>query len=186
MMRAKADPKATSNTILILACVVLAGSVVGLLWPKPSLGAIKTKEKKDAKKLRDSRDAAIESAKAARATLLARTWTGDPSVIQGEVYNLTTSLAKKRNVSWLRLQPLKGTPSGDLEQISFLLVVEGPFPAVAALERDLESPANRLAISAFQVSSSDSETNKVSASVNLVAHRVAPDVEEEKPNAKRR
>ena len=51
-------------------------------------------------------------------------------------------------------------------------MVEGPFPAVVALEKDLEVPANRLAVNAIQLASSDSETDKVSANIAIVAQRV--------------
>lgn len=185
MMRAKADLKAPSNTIMILACVLLAGSVVGLIVPKPNAKDVQAKERTETKKLKTSAEVAKRDALLAKASVVSRTWVGEQSTIQAQLVNLTTSLAKKRGVEWLRLQPQKSVVGGALEQVPFLLVVEGPFPAVASLERDLEAPQNRLAISAFQVASSDSESNKVSASIGLVAHRVPADVVEEKGNAKR-
>lgn len=185
MMRAKADPKATSNSLLVLACVLLAGAAAGIAWPKPDTKAIQAKEKRDTAKLEVEVRKSRADAAVATATVAARTWTGEDAAVQAQVVTLTTTLASKRGLNVVRLQPQRITPGGALEQLPFLVVVEGPFPAVAAFERDLELPANRLAVSVFQISSSDSESNQVSASIGLVAHRQPVAVEEEKPNAKR-
>ena len=179
MMRAKADPKAASNLVLILACVLLAGSALaGVLMPKPLDAA----EKKKAEAKRREQIEAVARAKtleeAARAVVLTRTWTGADAAITSAVLDLTTTLARKRGVSFVRLQPQRNVVGGALDQLPYLVVVEGSFPAIAALEKDLEVPENRLAVNAFQISSSDSETNKVSASISIVAQRVAADVEE--------
>ena len=179
MMRAKADPKAASNTVLLLACVLLAGSAIaGLLMPKP----LSADERKKAETQRLDQTTAIGRAKtleaAARTAVLARTWTGADAAITSAVLDLTTTLARKRGVSFIRLQPQRNVVGGSLDQLPYLVVVEGSFPAIAAMEKDLEVPQNRLAVNSFQIASSDSETNKVSASISVVAHRLAADVEE--------
>ena len=188
MMRASADPKATSNTILVLACVLLAGSVAGLVLKKPDAKAAVAKEKRDAVSELLKAETAKSETDAAQRTVDAQMWAGDPAAITGDIVNLTATLAKRRGVQWVRLQPpSKATSGGPLEEYTYLLVVQGAFPKVAALERDLEVPANRLAVNSFQVASSGSDTNDVSASIGIVAHRVPPqtDVEDkDKKNAK--
>lgn len=171
-MRAKADSKAASNSLYILACLILAGTVVGLLLPKPRPKNTDAEVRKQkVLVLRAKSDALV-----AQASVQSRTWKGTDVDIANGVYNLTTTLARKRGVSFVRLQPGRAALGGALEQLPYLLVVEGPFPAVAALEKDLEVPANRLAVSAFQLASSDASTNKVSASIGVVAERVGTDV----------
>ena len=179
MMRAKADPKAASNLVLILACVLLAGSAIaGVLMPKPLDAA----EKRKAEAKRQEQVDAITRAKslesAARAVVMTRTWTGADAAITSAVLDLTTTLARKRGVSFVRLQPQRNNVGDALDQLPYLLVVEGSFPAIAAMEKDLEVPDNRLAVNSFQISSSDSETNKVTASISIIAQRVAVGVEE--------
>lgn len=172
MMRAKADTKATTTTLYLLACLFLAGSVAGILWPKP-----KPKDtRRDLQKQKITILQANADARTAQAAVLQRTWIGSDVEIANGVYNLATGLARKRGVSFVRLQPGRAALGGPLEQLPYLLVVEGPFPAVAALEKDLEVPANRLAVSAFQLAASDTSTNKVSASIGVVAERVGTDV----------
>jgi len=177
MMRAKADPKAYTTSLYALAAVLLAGSLLGLVLPKPTARDAYTKETTDSRKLRQSISKAELDTTVAKAAVLSRTWTEEPATVQDKVLTLTAALAKKHGVTFVRLQPQRVTDDGSLEQLPFLLVVEGPFPAVAALEKEIELPANRLAINLFQVTSSDSESNKVSASIGLVAHRLLPSVE---------
>lgn len=185
MMRAKADPKATSNVILGLACLFLLATVVGIVLPKPQVADVARNERNQTKRIQSSIRGIREQATVAKASVVARTWSEDPSQIQAQLVNLTTTLAKKRGVEWQRLQPQKPIVGGPLEQVPFVLVVEGPFPAVAALQRDLEASTNRLAISLFQLASANSESNRVSASIGLVANRAPLDVEEGGSNAKR-
>ena len=183
MMRAKADPKATSNIIYGIACALLAGSIYVLLMPKPRPKVTRIATRKEEQAIRAAREQTL----AASAVVAARTWTGEDAAITGRILDLTTTLARKRNVSFVRLQPQRSTLGVALEQLPYLLVVEGPFPAVAALERDLEVPGNRLAVNAIQLASSDTESNKVSASIGIVAHRVGADVEtKESSNGNRR
>ncbi len=172
MMRAKADPKAASNTVFGIACMLMAGAIFGLLVKKPS----PVSHKIESRKLQGSITTAQSDEQIAKAAVAARTWTGQDAAITGGILSLTTTLARKRGVSFVRLQPQRATLGTPLEQLPYLLVVEGPFPAVVALEKDLEVPANRLAVNAIQLASSDSETNKVSANIAIVAHRVGIDV----------
>ena len=168
MMRAKADPKAASNTVFGIACMLMVGAIFGLLAPKPRLAAHKIETRK-------TREAIVQAqldVRTAQAVIASRTWTGEDAVVTGGILSLTTTLAKKRGVSFVRLQPQRATLGTPLEQLPYLLVVEGPFPAVVALEKDLEVPANRLAVNAIQLASSDSETDKVSANIAIVAQRV--------------
>ena len=179
MMRAKADTTAASNTLLIVACLLLAGSAVaGILMPKPNDPTAARK----AEDRRKEQEATVRSARAAgqsaKASVLSRTWSGEDASITSAILDLTTTLARKRGVAFVRLQPQRNSEGGALEQLPYLVVVEGPFPAVVAMERDLEVPSNRLGVNAFQISSSDSETNKVTASISIVAQRVGSDVEE--------
>lgn len=176
MMRAKADTKATTTSLYGLAAVLLAGSLIGLVWPKPSAKDALNKEKTDTKKYKASIQKAETDTVVAKAAVISRTWSEQPAAIQDKVLTLTATLAKQRGVTFVRLQPQRNSTADPLEQYPFLLVVEGPFPKVAELEKDLELPANRLAVSLFQITSSDSESNKVSASIGLVAHRVPESV----------
>lgn len=172
MMRAKADPKATSNLILGLACVLMLGSIYVLLGLKPRAEMHTI----DTRKARESIAVAQRDLKTAQAEVGAHTWVGEDAEITGGVYSLTTALARKRNVTFVRMQPQRFTLGIPLEQLPYLIVVEGKFPDVVALEKDLEVPANRLAVNAIQLASSDSETNKVSANIAVVAQRVGTSV----------
>ncbi len=172
MTLSKADPKAATNAMYILACLLMLGSIAGLVLPSQKAKDTKAESKKQIDLVRRAKSDQL----IAQSSVAARTWTGEDAAITGAILNLTTTLARKRGVGFVRLQPQRAALGGALEQLPYLLVVEGPFPAVAALEKDLEVPENRLAVSAFQITSSDSETNKVSASIGVVAQRVAASV----------
>ncbi len=184
MMRAKADPKAITPILYGLSVLLLVGALGVHLFvkPKPPSAAV---EKTQANKLRKQIQDAQMSSIAAKASVISRTWSEAPAAVQDKVLTLTATLAKKRGVSFVRLQPQRvSADSGPLDQLPFLLVIEGPFPAVTSLEKDLELPANRLAVSQFQITSSDSESDKVSASIGLVAHRIPVVVETTKETPK--
>lgn len=173
MMRAKADPKALTNILYAASVVILVGALGGLLIQKPTTLPIRNNEKVQMNRLRGQAEKAKADAAAAKVTVLTRTWSGDLSSVQDQVLSLVAKMTKEHGVNQVRLQPTRVTDDGSaLEQVPFLLVVEGPFPAVASLEKALEAPTHRLAVNLMQVTSTDSQSNKVTASLGLVAFRM--------------
>lgn len=185
MMRAKGDPKALTKILYSASVVVLAGALAGMVLPHRTIGPIQTNEKKQIHSLRGQEETAKKDAAAAAVRIMTRTWKGDLSSVQDQVLSLVARMTKAHGVNQVRLQPTRVTDDGStLEQVPFLLVVEGPFPAVAALERELESPTHRLAVNLMQVTSTDSESNKVTASLGLTAFRQNETVKTETKDAK--
>ena len=57
-----------------------------------------------------------------------------------------------------------------MTQLPFLIGVDGSYPNVVAFVKDIETKGTKLALSQVQLSSSDGTTDKVSASIGVVAY----------------
>lgn len=61
-----------------------------------------------------------------------------------------------------------------LQQATYVAVLEGPFPAVVNVLKALEDPDGKLVVNLFQVSSSDPDSDKVTATLSIVGFIPAP------------
>ena len=84
---------------------------------------------------------------------------------------MVTSLAAKNHVQLLGFRPQKPTDEDDgFTHVPYLILLNGPFPAVQATLRDIESPTNKLAVSLVQFASSDANSDAVNATIGVVAY----------------
>jgi Tfp pilus assembly protein PilO len=82
--------------------------------------------------------------------------------------------ARQQGLSVESFRPQKVVEAAGLERLTYSLNVKGAFPKVAGLIRSLDRGQDRIALTQFQISATDSKTDAVSAVLNLSAFRDAP------------
>lgn len=111
---------------------------------------------------------AYEKARAQAANYL---WTEGADAVSPKALEIVTDAAKAENLRISAFRPQKPSEADGLQQLAYLVAVEGRFPQVIGFLRRVETPGNRLAVTLFQVTSADGATDAVTATVGLVAFR---------------
>lgn len=82
-----------------------------------------------------------------------------------------SGVAKKAGIRLTSFRPQRVQEEGELVRLSYMVAVDGGFPALARFVRELENSGAKLAVSSVQISAADGATDRVTASVGLIAYR---------------
>ena len=158
------------NGVLIATMVVLFGLLVfDLTVPVPKATerfAARREDdfllQKEAKNLKDDYDAA-------RAVIASRVWTANPDTISSQTLAVATEGAKRFGLGLSGFRPQKPIDEGELTRLTYVMTLEGPYPGLQAMVRDLETPGRRLSVHMVQVASADDASDLVNATIGVSA-----------------
>lgn len=171
-MRMRFTPDRFFVLIPLVAVLASLGAGLMLLFPKqPATISAAEQKKRENKIVEDAAKAARRAEQLADEVGLL-TWKEQPDQIEPKALEIVNRSANRSNVKVLGFRPQKATSAGGLEQLPFLVTLEGAFPNVVALVRDLGTRSNRLAVTTVQVASADAASDKVTATVVLAAFRL--------------
>lgn len=161
------------SLIQLVAILAILGAGIAILFPKEAettpLGVRKSKEAE----LRKKASAAKTRAEAVEAEISKALWTESNEQIEATALAVVDKTAKARGVRISGFRPQKPMTEQGLTRVPFLVSVEGTFPAVCDLARDLGTRENRLAVNIIQVASADAASDRVNATIGILAFRVA-------------
>lgn len=160
------------SLVSLAAILVLAGSVIVELLPAKTPDDLNPAKVRNARfKIQIATKEAQERKTEGQAVVDRYTWAGPVQDIGTESLRRVNALSRKHNVKLtaFRPQPRQGQVD-DLVTLNYTLNIEGTCPDVLAFERELESPDTKLAVNLVQFSSSDVNTNKVTANIGIVAY----------------
>ena len=166
-----------ASTLIVLSIVSLAGTLgVMLLVPKPSLAGL-------AKKYRDmdfSSRVETQKLRERLAEMRGRSsqliWNRPPAQVGPAAMAQVSLLAKKHRLNVVAFRPQRATDEGAVGILPMLVSVEGTYPDFAAFVSEVEDPRFKLGVSLMQVTAADGSTNKVNASLGVVALQQTPEV----------
>lgn len=165
-----------------LAVAVLFVTLVAMIAvPKADAKEGLLKAKRQISKDRVATIIAREDADKAESVVRLRTWPGTPGTIGPVARERLRALAAKVGVSLTSFRPQRQNDNGELSQLPFVATIEGPYPNVVRFVRGAESPTTKLAVNLVQISNSDDASNRVNATVGLLAYLV-PQKPQEKTN----
>ncbi len=168
VLRYREDPTAT---IVTAAGIVLLLSSVAFMFlaPKPNAAeAIRKQNARIATAVRAT-DAAKARASQANAFVATNTWSGNIEEISPTALARVTQSARQRGLNLLSFRPQRAADNNLPIQLPFLATLEGTYPSVLQFARDLETKGSRLVVSSVMVSSTDASSDRVTASIGLVA-----------------
>jgi hypothetical protein len=108
-----------------------------------------------------------------RERLAEMTWTGGDEEIAASSLARVTQLTNARRLRLIAFRPQRLAEEQGLTMLPFHVAVEGPYPAVVGLLGELETPVTRLAVNMVQITSVDAASDRVTATIGVVAFRVA-------------
>jgi hypothetical protein len=157
------------SVAIILAILVMIGTLVFVLLPKPKVAMTKRAIDKVALDSRLNIKKAKEAAERDEAFVAQYVWTGPASQVAPVALARATKLSADHHVKLVAFRPQRPTDADGFTQLPFQISVEGPFPAVAAMLKELETPQGQLCVNLVQVSAAEGDTDKVSATIGTIA-----------------
>ncbi|MBC8065800.1 MAG: type 4a pilus biogenesis protein PilO [Chlorobia bacterium] len=168
--RTKSDTGVSVAIIIAITVLVVTGLVM-LFVPAPTTAGIASGKIRSQKEL-DERLAKLEKDKRdAKAMIVSQVWKVPIAEVGPKALAFITSFAQRQNVKLLAFRPQKIVEVNGLNQLPFLITIEGPYPGVMKFVKDLEAPALKVGTSLVQVTGSDPSTDTVSATVGIVAYK---------------
>lgn len=171
MSRPKDSRDITVTAIFALAILVMIGTGVFMLAVRPpSLTTAQRLHDENRDKTESQAFAAAKNAKEQAAAIVPRVWALPQDQIGPAALAKVTTFAKAHQVKLTSFRPQRVADADGLTQIPFMMTLDGAYPNVVAFVKDIEASDSRLAVNQVQLSSSDGATDKVSASIGLVAY----------------
>lgn len=103
-------------------------------------------------------------------------WEGQADTVTPQILQSISIIAKAQGINLKSFRPQAPIADGEISRGNYVLLIDGSFPDVANFVRALESPTSRLAVSQVQLTAVDQETDKVNATVGVVAYVLQPKV----------
>ncbi len=125
-------------------------------------------------------DLEIEVARASAE--LERLQSATPNIWEGNMEDVTprllaeaSRLCANHNVNLKSFRPQNPVSDGETIRANYVMLVDGSFPQVTALIRAIDSPASRIGLSVIQISAADQESDRVNATLGVIAFLKAPE-----------
>ncbi|MCC7434966.1 MAG: type 4a pilus biogenesis protein PilO [Methanoregulaceae archaeon] len=155
--------------VVVAACMLAAS----FAFPIKSAGAVVATRAQEDRNL----DASIETLRTEVSTLraknLMRLWTQPADEVAAATMAKVTSLAQGRNLKVIAFRPQRTVDDAGVVRLPYQVTLEGPFPQVIGFLQGLETSKFRAIVSTVQIASSDGATDKVTATIGVVAYREA-------------
>lgn len=162
------------NLVNIGSVLVLAASLVLMWMPKEdnpaAIREIQAQGKIDMRKANNMKAAQIAKTEALHQTVAADTWSGSVQDVNALILKRVNALLQGHNLRSGTFRPQRASTVDTLNTLPYALTLDGTYVEVMNFVRDLETPANKLAISSLQVTSSDMNSDRVNANLTVVAY----------------
>jgi hypothetical protein len=160
-----------ASLLAVVAILVLLGTFLFMILVKPPTTAgLAEKTRREAIKIRIKTKDAEDRLVAAKATVNSTTWPGIGDDVAPAANARLTTMAARRGVKLTSFRPQRTTAKTDLTVLPFVITVEGPFPQVVELTRDIDTAGSRMAVNLIQVTAAADDSNTVSATVAVMAY----------------
>lgn len=165
----------TDKNWLTVGYVAVAASAVLLVahlaFPVQPLGRVVTLRAKEDRDLDENIKKLRDDLSTQRAKNLTRLWAQPADEVAAATMAKVTNLAQARNLKVVAFRPQRTQDDNGVVRLPYQTTLEGPFPQVVSLLKDLGTSKFKVVVSTVQIASADGATDKVTATVGLVAYR---------------
>lgn len=160
-------------SIVALVALVLVGAFV-LFVPKPStagLARAENRKQMDARIKTKNAEDRIAAAEAIERRFVTK---GTDEQIAPLALAQVNLALQGTDLKLVAFRPQRAGSTAGLDQLPYLVTVEGTYPDVLKFAEALERPMTKLALNLFQISSADNASDRVTASLGVIAYGRAP------------
>lgn len=162
-----------SWNILSIAAVVAAGLI--LLWhvlaPMPSAGKVVQARANQERQLRETLKSLRARVTETRSSNESRIWTEPADEVGAAAMAYVSSLAQSKGMKVIAFRPQRPEKDVGVMRHPFMVSLEGSFPSIVSFLNSVETGKGKLAVNTVQIAAADGATDKVSASIGVVAYR---------------
>lgn len=163
----------TVGGVIVLACV-LAFNIMNP--PKKIVRSTPPETRKALGSLQRSTLSLADDKRAAEKKIANALWNVSLQELGPTALGQVNEAAVKRKVKVSSFRPQKINNVKGVTLVPYVMTVEGSYPDVVGLVRDLGNENSKLAVNLVQLASADANSDKVSATVGLVAYISSPEV----------
>lgn len=172
MLSFRTRAEMAASVAILIALAILVGTGLFMLFvPKPTVAASTASKVRSQREL-DERIRKLEENKTlTAATVVSQVWGEPVEEIGPKALESITAYARTQKLKLMAFRPQKTVEVDGLIQLPFLISVEGSYPNIIRFVRQLESGNLKMGTSLVQVSSTDPNSDLVSASIGIVAYK---------------
>lgn len=148
---------------------MLATVTFHFLIPVPTVDSLVRRHRAELAKLQKETHKLQEEVTVTRAYVRSKLWNAQADNLGAEAMSVVDQAAKKNQIAVQAFRPQRTVVSDGIERFPYSVVVQGSFPRVLQLVRDLQDPGTLLAVTSVQLSSADGASDSVTATVGLAA-----------------
>lgn len=154
---------------LAAVAVICIAFLVHMTVPLPDVTAVNKKSRAEQKKLAQELKRLEGEITEARSYVQSKLWKSGPDNLGAEAMSVVDRFAKKDGVSVQAFRPQRTVKTGEVVRYPYSVTVQGTFPKVLQLVRDLQGPGTLLAVTSVQLSSADGTSDSVLATIGIAA-----------------
>ena len=166
------------NGVAIAAILALIATLAAdYAFPKPTFRSRTEAKNKADNQAREQAYALAQDFEKQRTEIEARVWKESSDSVGAQTLDKATNMARAHALNLTAFRPQKPDEQGELTRLAYVMTLEGPYPGLQAMVRELETPSNRLSVHLVQVASADEGSDLVTATVGVSAFIEKPKTE---------
>lgn len=171
MINFKTRTDTAITTAILTSLLILVGTgVYMMVVPKPTSEGKATGRERTYKKVLNDLESVQKNLTETKAAIDAKVWDVPVAQIGPKTLESITSIAQKAKLKVVAFRPQKPVPVNGLTQLPFIVSLEGSYVGVMNLVHEIEAKGSKIAPSLVQFSSTDSNSDLVTATVGIVAY----------------
>jgi hypothetical protein len=168
-----------SFIILASLIILLATLIFRLFAPMPSgKGLVQSNGLQTVMMQSQTRSATARWKSAAKA-ISPKVWAGDPDTVSGSVLAILTNDALANSLKLGAFRPQRTIVLTGMTELPFAVQITGSYKGVRAVMQSLDARGSKVILRSVQISSTEQETQAVTATLGLSVYLPDPDVAEE-------
>lgn len=169
---------ATWNVVIILGMILLVGLCAAeILIPKPGHIVAERRYQREKIELTAAIQKAEDTLKSHTAEVEQLTYTGIPDSITPRILEQVNQIAKTNNVNVKSFRPQRVEAGDGIVRLPYILLVDGKFTDVVSFVRTADEPSTLFSVNLLQTAAADGQSDRVNATIGLVAFTRPPEEE---------
>lgn len=158
------------NLAAVGAIVLMAGALLyHLMVPVPTEASLARRHRSELSQFNREAAQLRDEVKSDREYVNSKLWNGSPETLGADALASVDKFAKKNQIAVQAFRPQRTVTSEGIVRYPYSVVVQGSFPRVLQLVRDLQAPGTLFAVTSVQLTSADGATDSVTATIGLAA-----------------
>ncbi len=168
----------TWNIVIVIGMLLLVGlSAAEIFIPKPGTVMAERRYQREKQELVASIAETDAKLKAHTVEVEQLTYTGIPDAITPIILEEINKVAKTKYVNVKSFRPQKSEAGDGIVRIPYVLLVEGRFVDIVSFVRTADEPSTLYSVNLLQTASADGESDRVNATIGIVAFTRPPEDE---------